>query len=170
MNTISKTRQIDPFLRLQILKEYIFRFIDDGYKYSFNEFIHKEYPHEIPSTPEYFKVRATNCYYCDCKLVDGRKHHGHPKRATIDHYEPRSRGKTDRYVICCSECNEKKADMLPEHVAQILNRAAMRGRHAWGFSGPKLNFIAARFQQITNDIIWGTGGPIYFIIKKQRRD
>lgn len=161
--SINRQKLIDPFIRLDLLKTYMSRFIDlYPYKYSFGEFIRKYYPHVIPDTPEYYKELATHCYYCNCKLVNGATNFDHPKRSSIDHYQPRSKGKTDRYVICCAECNTKKGNIEPNYLVSKITKTHLKGQTMWGFHGNKLKFIADQIQTITNDMLYNTGPRIYY--------
>lgn len=163
-NQVNRIKLIDPFIRLELLQVYMSRFIDlYPYKYSFGDFIHKYYPQVIPDTPEYFKDQATHCYYCDTKLVPGGNNFDHPKRSSIDHYQPRSKGKTDRYVICCAECNTKKGCVSPESLVSKMTSASLKGKTVWGFHGKKLQHITGQIQTITNDILFNIGPRIYYI-------
>src|ERR1044072_3299420 len=166
---VNKIKLIDPFLRLELLKKYMDRFIDlPPYKYTFGEFIHKYYPQTIPDTPEYYKEQATHCYYCKSKLVNGGTNFDHPKRSSIDHYEPKSKGKTDRYVICCAECNTNKGSTPPEDLARQIIRAGLKSRTMWGLSGEALQIIAGSIQGIVHDILFNTGPRVYYIKKGKR--
>jgi len=43
--------------------------------------------------------------------------------ATIDHFVPRSKGgkdNIDNYVVACADCNQKKADMMPDEFMRLL--------------------------------------------------
>lgn len=168
--TVSKIRQIDPLLRLEILKIYMNIFINEfPYKYSFKEFIKRNYPHFIPDTPEYWKEHATHCYYCECELIIGGTRFGHPRRASIDHYQPKHLGPPDkyRYVICCAKCNSNKGGTLPHNLVSRMVNAWLRGWSMWGFSGQKLKSISDKIQTITNDMLFGTGPQIYYIKKNK---
>jgi len=166
METISKTRSIDPLVRMELLKGYMNRFIDEWpYKRTFEDYIWKYHAELIPDTKEYYRANATHCYYCNGKLT--RDESGkHPLRSSEDHWVPKSRGQTERYVICCADCNSKKGDAMPLHLASRMLKAALTGRTFWGVSGEKLQFIANRVQIITNDILYNTGPKIYYTIKK----
>lgn len=163
-----KVALMDPFRRLQILSEYMVVFIDEWplYKYSFNDYIHRYHSHEIPDTPDYYKVNATHCFYCNDRLIDSRKNYGDVKRATVDHYQPKSKEKTTRYVICCAECNCKKDSIMPDQVVSKLTLAMIRGRPYMGFTGDKLKHVMNQFQIISNDLLYNTGPRVYYIIKK----
>src|SRR5687767_2764500 len=83
-------------------------------KYKFNDFFKKKYPHLIPGTIEHARAIATHCFYCNSKLEKRVVKGDHPKRSSIDHYQPQSKGKTEKYVICCAECNSNKGNVSPE--------------------------------------------------------
>ena len=53
------------------------------------------------------------CHYCRLTTVKDLPH-SHPRKATIDHKTPRSRGggwSLDNLVISCDRCNGEKGDM-----------------------------------------------------------
>lgn len=65
---------------------------------------------------EVFERDKWRCHYCRLTIVDGL-HHGHPRRATVDHKTPRSKGGSDRksnLVASCNACNSEKASMRYE--------------------------------------------------------
>lgn len=54
------------------------------------------------------------CHYCEKELTF--------KTATLDHVIPLSRGGYDRLknvVLCCSDCNQKKADLHVDKFKKI---------------------------------------------------
>lgn len=161
---------IDPSLRLNLLNEYMQVFIDEWpYKYSFGEYIRRYYMHIVPNTPDYFKAKATHCFYCDEKLNQSEKNHGHIRRSTIDHYHPKSKGRTDKYVICCADCNCRKDNMAPEVLSSLMIKASLKGRNYWGYSGARLQQISGQFQKIASDILFNTGPRIYYVIKHKNK-
>lgn len=52
---------------------------------------------------------GVQCHYCGCWVRF--------KKATVDHYVPKSAGGADHpsnWRACCNDCNVKKANMMPE--------------------------------------------------------
>lgn len=164
--SINKIKLIPTLIRTSLLRLYMAKAIDESpYQYSFSEFIHRYYASLIPETPEYYKARATHCYYCDHKLSRGNKKGDDIRRSSIDHYHPKSRGSTEKFVICCADCNTRKDNMPPEKVGSQMISANMKGRTMWGYSGKKLHYIAGQFQNIAHDLLFKTGPRIYYVIK-----
>ncbi len=82
---------------------------------SFNYFDHMDFLH-------YFWNQQPSpliCHYCK-EEISREHHYSHPKRATIDHIIPLSKGGR-RYlmsnvVVACNSCNLEKSDRLPEEL------------------------------------------------------
>lgn len=165
--------EVDPFIRLDALKVYMNRWINEWprskcrsyYTDYFGDFFNKKYGHHIPGTLENAKFIATHCYYCDIKLIDGRTNDADPRRSSVDHYYPKSRGKTEKFVICCADCNTKKANVPPKELTSMIFRATMRGYSVWGFHTKKLEKILTQIQKVNTDMLHNTGPKIYYIKK-----
>lgn len=166
----------DPFKRLAALNEYMGLWVDSWPEKparSFRRYLGTRYPEIIPGTHAYYRAVATNCYYCNDKLVAPlpfNENQTNPKLATIDHWHPKSKGDTQRVVVCCSECNNKKADTDPEELRRHVIRAIFRGRQMWGFDLRKLVFLRTRIEDITNHILYNTGPKVFYIqvVKKRK--
>jgi 5-methylcytosine-specific restriction endonuclease McrA len=68
------------------------------------------------------------CHYCSL-TTDRDLPHDHPRKMTIDHKTPLTRGGTwalDNLVIACGRCNGEKADM-PFDVYIDFRRKLLRG-------------------------------------------
>lgn len=156
--------KVDPALRLQALQAYMAKWVDEWPRcvISFNEFFKKRYGHLIPGTLEHAKYIATHCFYCNSKLVRGDSNGDHPKRSSIDHYLPKSKGNTERFVICCAECNSNKGSSSPEALVSKITKVNLKGGTMWGVHGNKLMFIAEQIQKITSDMLFNTGPRIYY--------
>jgi hypothetical protein len=156
--------QADPFDRLKALSVYMNRWVEEWPKpkYRFNEFVRRKFPHIIPGTVEHARAIATHCFYCNAKLVKVNGKGDHPKRSSIDHYLPQSKGKTERYVICCAECNTKKGCTDPKALVSRMISASLKGNAMWGFHGNKLQRIADQIQKITSDMLYNIGPKIYY--------
>lgn len=154
--------EVDPLLRLEILGTYMNYWVDNfpNNKYTFHQYFKRKYPHLIPGTVDHAKEIATHCYYCNVKLSPG---HSNPNRSSIDHYLPKSVGKTERYVICCAHCNTKKGSMTPDELVSRFTNAHLKSREMWGFHGKKLKQIAEQIQVIANDILYNMGPKIYYV-------
>lgn len=72
------------------------------------------------------------CYYCEVKMtLPPRKPKGNfvctPITATVDHKTPLARGGEDtprNWVMCCSACNNRKADMLEAEFRALMAKEA----------------------------------------------
>lgn len=159
--------QVDPLVRLNALQEWMNRWIDSWpiKTESFHKYFKEKYSYLIPGTIDYAKAIATHCFYCDEKMANGRVEFGNPMRSSIDHYEPRARGKTERYVICCARCNTNKGSTSPEKLVSVIIRTTLIGKTMWGFHGEKLKHVADQIQKITNDMLYNMGPRIYYIKK-----
>lgn len=156
--------QACPFERLKALSVYMDRWVDEwpNPKYKFNEFLKKKYAHIIPGTIEHARAIATHCFYCNTVLIKGNSGGNSPNRASIDHYLPQSKGKTEKYVICCAQCNTRKGNVEPNALVSRITQAHLKGNAMWGFHGKKLKFIADQIQKITNDMLYNMGPKIYY--------
>jgi hypothetical protein len=154
----------NPMERLKALTVYMNRWVDEWPKpkYNFHDFFYKKYQHVIPGTVDYAKAIATHCFYCNAKLKRGDNNGNHPNRASIDHYLPQSKGKTERFVICCAQCNTNKGDVSPKNLVSKITKASLQGKIMWGFHGRKLQSIAEQIQKITNDMLYNIGPKIYY--------
>lgn len=157
-------KHADPIERLKVLSIFMNRWIDEWPKprYKFCEFIKHKYPQIIPGTVEHARALATHCFYCNIKLVKGNVTGDHPHRSSIDHYLPQSKGKTEKYVICCAQCNTNKGNVSPDALVSRITKAHLKGNTMWGFHGKKLKFIADQIQKITNDMLYNMGPKIYY--------
>lgn len=155
--------KVSPFTRLQILEKYMRYYVDwwPTITMTFDEFFQQRHPELIPGTKEYARSIATHCYYCHVELSKDGTYNSNT--ATIDHFEPRSKSRTQKFVICCVHCNESKGDIHPEALVRLFVNSEIRGRSVWGFSGKKLRNISERVQAINNDRLWKTGPNIYYV-------
>jgi hypothetical protein len=155
--------QVDPYFKLEKLRVYINNWIDKYPKwcnsYNFEQFFYRKYPESIPGTPEFYKVIATHCYYCNRSFERDTKNFC----ATIDHFEPKSLGQTTKYVIACIDCNTRKGNMSPEILLSRFGYAHLRGLPLWGYQGKKLKFIYTQIQKINNDRLYNMGPSVYYI-------
>lgn len=126
--------------------------------WSFETYMRKRYSHVIPGTIEYAKKAATHCFYCNRQFTAEKSF-----KASVDHYQPQSLGNTERFVICCVDCNNRKADMAPDVLVSKMTNAHLRGKEMWGYHGKKLKFIAKQIQTITNDMLYNMGPRIYYL-------
>jgi hypothetical protein len=158
--------QADPFVRLQALKSYMDKWIDSWpkpYPKTFAQFFRDNYRKHIPGTPEYIREHSTHCFYCEEKMYKGVSH---PKRHSVDHYRPKALGvTTDRYVICCAECNTRKGHEDPELLVAKIRDTVGRGVKMWGYRSKKMLLIAKNIESINNDILFNTGPKTYHIVK-----
>jgi 5-methylcytosine-specific restriction endonuclease McrA len=73
---------------------------------------------------------AERCHYCATMLVHGKRKKGdpyEPRRVTIDHLLPLSRGGTNaskNLVASCARCNFRKNVKTAEEFSAVLERAA----------------------------------------------
>lgn len=156
--------EMDPFLRLELLRDYMNRWIDEWplYKKTFTEWLKRYHEDKIPGTKAYYMTIATHCYYCDSKFP---KVHlsGDPQRKTIDHWHPKSLGGTERYVICCNLCNTKKGAKPPNQLVAEITRHLLRGRTMWGFHTKRLEMMAKQITTVSHDVLYNMGPRVYYI-------
>lgn len=70
------------------------------------------------------------CHYCRL-ITDVELDHAHPRRQTIDHVVPKSKGGKDvlaNMVIACNRCNGEKANM-PYEMFRWYRHMVMRGHN-----------------------------------------
>lgn len=153
---------VDPIVRLSALNEYMAWWISKWpyVTLTFDQYFKRHYPEVIPGTVEYARDIATHCFYCDDLFTRELR-----KSKTIDHYEPSSKFKTERFVISCFDCNNNKKDTDPRTLVSQMTNAELKGRTMWGRHGKKLKYIAGQIQKITNDRIYNMGPKIYYIKK-----
>jgi hypothetical protein len=151
---------IDPLVRLEVLEKYMEYWVNNYPKpvQTFDEYFRKKFKYLIPGTIDHAKRIATHCFYCNRKYTTEKSF-----VASVDHYLPRSIGQTERYVICCVDCNNRKADTTPEELVRQMVNAHLREKTMWGYHGKKLKFIYKQIQTITNDMLYGLGPRIYYI-------
>jgi len=152
--------EANPIDRLQALSAFMNRWIDEWPRprYNFDDYVHKKWPQIIPGTIAHAKVRATHCFYCNRQFTEEKNF-----QASIDHYFPQSLGQTERYVICCVDCNTRKSDTTPNELISQMTNAHLRGKVMWGYHGKKLKFIYKQIQTITNDMLYNMGPRIYYL-------
>lgn len=150
---------MNPAIRLQMLHAYICWSVDQWPRkvIVYDAWLVQRYPHLIPGTIEHAKKVATRCYYCNTEFTTDKL-----RIPTHDHHYPQSEGYTDKHVICCFDCNNRKANIKPEVLQSKINSAVTYNREFWGYSGKKLKFIAGQFDKIFRDRINGTGPTIYY--------
>jgi hypothetical protein len=156
---MSMITQADPVDRLKALSAYMNRWIDEWPKprYNFEDFVHKKFPQIIPGTIAHTKSLATHCFYCNRQFTADKSF-----IASVDHYLPQSEGQTERFVICCVDCNSRKSNIMPDVLVTKMTQATLKGREMWGYHGKKLKFIAGQIQKITNDMLYNMGPKIYY--------
>jgi len=167
----------DPFKRLKALGEYMNEWVDswpEKPSKSFRRWVYHRYPAIIPGTFAWFRSIATNCFYCNERMVAPKPNNENqtdPKLATIDHWYPKSKGGTEKVVVCCAECNGKKSDTDPVELRKKIFKAVVKGANMWGYDLRKLVRIGEQIEAITNDILYNTGPRVYFIqaIKKRKK-
>jgi len=155
----------DPMLRLRVLQKYMRYYIDNwpDASVSFDRFFKDRFPELIPGTKEHCRSIATHCYYCYAELSRTGVYNN--QTATIDHFEPKSKSHTQKFVISCAHCNVSKGDTHPDTLVRKFVNAEIKGLSVWGFSGKKLKSVSERVQAINNDRLWKMGPNIYFVIK-----
>lgn len=154
--------QIDPITRLDLLREYMGKLIDKWPTriIDFDQWLHNSHSHLIPGTIRYARANATHCFYC------GRCFKGKQEiLATIDHWVPQSKGKTERFVICCSHCNNHKGDSTPTAFIKRITNAEMKGLPLFGYHGKTLKTLFEAAHTIANNIHYNTGPKIFYIKK-----
>lgn len=75
-----------------------------------------------------FSRDGYRCHYCKLKVQDDLPHM-HPRRASIDHKKPRSKGgsnRIDNLLTACCNCNSDKANMAYD-VYRWFRHMIMRG-------------------------------------------
>ena len=156
---MSMISQADPFERLKALSAYMDRWVNEWPKpkLSFTEFVWRKFPHIIPGTVDHAKRIATHCFYCNRQYTAEKNF-----QASVDHYLPQSLGATEKYVICCVDCNGRKGATPPDLLVSQMTNAQLRGNTMWGYHGKKLKFIAKQIHTITNDMIYNMGPKIYY--------
>ena len=81
---------------------------------------------------------------------------------TVDHFVPKSIWETEKYVICCYDCNQRKSNQTAEHLLNHMIKASLKGKSFWGYSGKQLNFIKGQMEKIVNDTLHNTGPRVYY--------
>lgn len=154
------TSLVDPLTRLNILKIYMAFWIDRYPRcvWSFETFMERRYRHVIPGTIQHARSVATHCFYCNRKFTNEKNF-----KASIDHYLPQSIGNTERYVICCVDCNSRKSDTSPEALISMFTNAYLRNKIMWGYHGKKLRYITQQIQKITHEMLYNIGPSIYYV-------
>lgn len=154
--------EIDPIKRLDALKSYMNYWVD-RWPYitkDFDKYFSQKYKYLIPGTLEHTRRIATHCFYCDRRFKNDPQ-----SLRTVDHYQPNSKYKTEKFVICCWQCNNSKGDTDPQRLVSQMINAVNRGRSMWGHHGKSLSHIAEQIFTITNDSIYKMGPRVYFIQK-----
>lgn len=154
---------IDPITRLNLLKEYMGKKIDRWPvpTFDFEQFLYNNYSHLIPGTVRYAKENATHCFYCGRRFTSKQPN----MMATMDHWVPKSKGHTDRFVICCGHCNSHKGDTTPEKFVKRITSAELKGLSVFGFTGKELNKLFKAVHEISNNINYNIGPRVFYIMK-----
>lgn len=149
----------DPIQRLNALSAYMNRWVDEWPKprYNFEDFVYNKFPQIIPGTIAHARTIATHCFYCNRQFTPEKSF-----MASVDHYLPQSEGMTEKFVICCVDCNSRKSNIMPDTLVSKMTRTALKGGQMWGYHGKKLKFIAGQIQKITNDMLYNMGPKIYY--------
>lgn len=152
-------KNVNPALRLSLLHAYICWRIDRWPKnvVDFEHWFVQHHAKLIPGTIEHARYVATRCYYCNEPFTSEKL-----RVPTWDHHHPKSEGHTDKHVICCFDCNNRKANIMPEVLLSKLSSAITYNKQYWGYSGKKLKFIYGQFERIFRDQLNGTGPAIYY--------
>lgn len=155
---------IDPILRLNHLGYYMSWWIDHWPRpiWTFDQWLQKSHPQIIPGTLEYARAQATHCFYCGTRFSRVANDSAAP---SIDHYQPKSRGTTGKYVICCRGCNSYKDNLTPIKYLRSIAIAHLREQKIFGLMGKKRTFAFKQVQLISNDLLYNTGPKIYYIRK-----
>lgn len=158
-------QQVNPLIRLQVLQKYMAFYVQwwPSITTTFEQFFQERHPELIPGTKEHAKTIATHCYYCHVALSKTGIYNN--QTPTIDHFEPKSKSRTQKFVIYCAHCNQSKGKIHPDTLARQFVNAEIKGLSVWGFSGKKLRSVSERVQAINNDRLWKMGPNIYFIQK-----
>jgi len=153
-------RNVNPVVRLRLLHAYICWRVDQWPKrvINFEKWFVQHHAKLIPGTIDHARYVATHCFYCNEKLVIDSK----LRNPTWDHHHPKSEGHTEKHVICCFDCNNRKANIMPEVLMSKLSSAIAYNKEIWGYSGKKLKFIHGQFEKIFRDQVNGTGPTIYY--------
>lgn len=102
-----------------------------------------------------FQRDGWRCHYCRLEVV-AMLDHSHPRRATIDHKTPRSRGGSDlagNLVTACNRCNEEKAD-IPYESYRWFRHMLLRGHS-------RQELLDAISEVHDDDQLSGRGGMVY---------
>lgn len=157
--------QVEPGTRLRLLSEYMELWVDKWPApiFDFDLYLYNQYSHLIPGTVEHGRKNATHCYYC------GRVFKQDPTRiATVDHWVPKSKGKTDRFVICCAHCNSNKGNAEPSVLLRRITNAQLKGLSVFGFKGKELRIMFEAVHEISNNITYRIGPRIYYTRKVKK--
>jgi hypothetical protein len=159
VNPYALLKNVNPVVRLSLLHAYICWRVDQWPKkvIDFEKWFVQRHGDIIPGTILHAKTLATHCFYCNSQFEPNML-----RGATWDHHHPKSEGHTDKHVICCFDCNNRKANIMPEVLMSKLNSAVTYNKTFWGYSGKKLKFIHGQFEQIFKDQVNGTGPAIYY--------
>jgi hypothetical protein len=159
INPYALVHNVKPALRLQLLHAYICWRIDQWPQkvVIFEDWFVQRFSHLIPGTIEHARKVATRCFYCNSEFTTDKL-----RIPTSDHYDPKSKGFTDKYVICCFDCNNRKANINPEVLLSKMSSAIAYNKEMWGYTGKKLRFIHGQFDKVFKDRINGTGPVIYY--------
>jgi hypothetical protein len=151
--------QCDPEERLKALQRYMEMYIDMWPRatWTFNDFLLKRFRKIIPGSVEYYRSIATHCFYCNRKYTNEEAF-----KKTVDHWEPKSGGSTEKFVICCFDCNQRKGNNSPVKLLTQFLRASIQAKSMWGYHGKKLTFIAGQLEIVTHDSIYNTGPTVYY--------
>lgn len=154
---------IDPLLRLKHLAYYMSWWVDHWPRVgTFDQFLQLRYPQIIPGTVEHARAQATHCFYCGTLFS---KIENDLLAPSVDHYMPKSKGVTDKYVICCRKCNCYKGNQSPLRYLRSIALAELREQKIFGLMGKKRTFAFKQVQVISNDLLYNTGPKIYYIRK-----
>jgi 5-methylcytosine-specific restriction endonuclease McrA len=88
------------------------------------------------------------CHYCRIEVVVDVPH-DHPRRATFDHKQPRSKvgsNDADNIVTCCNRCNLEKSD-IPYEMYRWFRHMLLKGHTRQEL----LNVIADACESQTED-------------------
>lgn len=150
---------VDPLTRLEVLKSYMEYWVRHYPRINidFDGFFFRKYSRLIPGTPAHAKTLATHCYYCNRKFTAERSF-----KASVDHWLPQCQGNTEKYVICCVDCNGRKGCTPPDVLVSQMINAHLRGKQLWGYHGKKLKYIAKQVQTVANDVLYNRGPRVYY--------
>jgi len=155
--------------KLELLKEYMnwwIRCYPTMKDKDFEWWASQRTPELIEGTPEYYRMIATNCFYCGKEMK--------PNTATIDHFIPKAKGGSDdttknRFVICCNACNNAKAAMKPESFLKKIKIALNTGAQVGIIEQKRLKKVYDNLSKVINEFKMNIKNPVYYCVKRSNK-